>query len=356
MDRKNYQALILILCCWLVSCKKDKPEPAYSSLPGAIGNVYVICEGNFTSGDASLYAWASGKDSVFGDIFESVNKQPLGDIFQSMQHIGDKLFLCINNSDKIVVLSSATWQQTGTINIKKPRYILPVSTTKAYISSEYNNKVYIINPQTLVVSDSITFPYRNTEGMCLYNGSAYICVWDTACGKLYQVDIITNNIIREINLPAKAPQEVLIDKEQMLWVLAGDEPYGTTATLSRIDPTTGEVLHSFLFPANANPFKPVLNAAKDTICFLEAYNKGTMPNGVYKVGIHASALPAQPFVADKANQYFYAVGINPANDEIYIADAKDFNQKGTVYIYRPDGTVRTSFNVGSGPGHFYFDN
>jgi hypothetical protein len=31
----------------------------------------------------------------------------------------------------------------------------------------------------------------------------------------------------------------------------------------------------------------------------------------------------------KLNQYFYALGIDPSNNEVYIADAKDFNQKGT---------------------------
>jgi DNA-binding beta-propeller fold protein YncE len=135
------------------------------------------------------------------------------------------------------------------------------------VSSEYNNKVYIFNPQTLQVTDSITFPYKNTEGMCLYNGSAFICVWDTSCSKLYQVDILTNKVTREVVLPTKAPQEVMVDKEQMLWVLAGDEPYGYTASFLRIDPSSGEVLQSYQFPTTADPLKPVMNGAKDTIYF-----------------------------------------------------------------------------------------
>jgi hypothetical protein len=28
----------------LVSCKKDKPEPPASGLPGVSGNVYIVCE------------------------------------------------------------------------------------------------------------------------------------------------------------------------------------------------------------------------------------------------------------------------------------------------------------------------
>src|ERR1039457_2574004 len=98
MGRKSYKTLTLILCCWLASCVKDKPPAVFNTVPGATGNIYVVCEGNYGSGNATLYAYNPIQDSVFGDIYMAVNKQPLGDVFQSMQHIGDKLFLCVNNS------------------------------------------------------------------------------------------------------------------------------------------------------------------------------------------------------------------------------------------------------------------
>ena len=73
------------------------------------------------------------------------------------------------------------------------------------------------------------------------------------------------------------------------------------------------------------------------------------------MGIHDAALPAQPFVAAKQYQYFWALGVDPVTGNIYVGDPKGFVQKGSVYIYQQDATLIKTFSVGLGPGHFYFD-
>ncbi|MFI5196447.1 MAG: DUF5074 domain-containing protein [Chitinophagales bacterium] len=355
MGRKTYKALILVFCCWLASCVKDKPGTLSNATPGSSGNVYIVCEGNFGSGSATLYAYQPLHDSVFGDLYKTVNHQPLGDVFQSMKRIGDQFFLCINNSDKVVVINANNWTLEGIINIPKPRYILPISATKAYVSTLYSNKVYIINPQTEQVTDTITLPCKNPEGMCLYNNTAIICTWDTAGNNIYQVDITNDKIVHSIKVAGYAPQEALLDKDQMLWVMAGSEPE-RAGTLTRLDPSTGAILQSYYFPAVVYPLKPVFNNTKDTLYFIEAnYNFGITNNGIFRMSIYDMALPSVPFVQAMQNQYFYALGIDPLSGYIYIGDPKGFVQKGSVYIYRPDGTQAGSFNVGLGPGHFYFD-
>lgn len=355
MGGKNCKALMVLLCCWLASCKKDTPEPAPHTVPTGKGLVYVVCEGNFGTGDATLYAYMPMQDSVYGDLYKNANNQPLGDVFQSMTKIGNNFFLCINNSDKIAVVDAGSVKLSGTINMAKPRYILPISSTKAYVSTLFSNKVYIINPKTQQVTGNIDMPNLNPEGMCLYYNDAFICTWDTAGNKIYKVDITTDKIAQAVTIAGNAPQEILEDKEQMLWVLSGNQPEGKSAKFSRIDPSTGEVLVSYSFPANADPLKPVFNVTKDTIYFIEAdYSGGTANNGIYRMGIHDPSIPVQAFIAAKQYQYFWALGIDPTTGNIYVGDPKGFTQKGSVYIYRTDGTQTGSFNVGVGPGHFYF--
>ena len=72
------------------------------------------------------------------------------------------------------------------------------------------------------------------------------------------------------------------------------------------------------------------------------------------MGIHDAALPAQPLIAARALQYFWALGIDPATGHIYVGDPKGFIQNGDVHIYTQNGTAIDSFAVGLGPGHFYF--
>ncbi len=355
MGRKNYKAVIAVLCCWLAACVKDKPLPAINNAPAGNRNVYVVCEGNFGNGDASLYLYEPVKDSVYGDLYKNANNQPLGDVFQSMIRIGGRFFLCINNSDKVVVIDTGTLKVVTTISISKPRYILPVSATKAYVSTLYSNKVYIINPQTYAITGTIELPCQNPEGMCLYNNYAIICSWDTACNTIFKVDIATDKIAQTIKVAGYAPQSVLLDKEQMLWVLAGNQSKGRAATWTRIDPSTGGILMSYQFPANADALKPVFNNTKDTLYFIEVnYYGGIANNGIYRMSINDVALPAQPFVPAKQYQYFWALGIDPVTGYIYTGDPKGFVQKGSVCIYRQDGVQVSSFNVGVGPGHFYF--
>jgi len=326
------------------------------SMPGADGNVYVVCEGSFMNGNATLFDYQPATDSVFGDLYSSANSQALGDVFQSMTKIGTQFFLCINNSDKVVIVNADNRVLSGIINIPKPRYVLPINTTKAYVSSEYSKNVYIINTQTLAVTDTIKFPFQNTEGMCLYGNYAFVCTWDTACNVIYKVDVTTDRIVQTIKISGYAPQEAVLDKEGMLWVLSGQQPKGWTAALTRIDPSSGDVLVAYPFNADADAIKPVFNNTKDTLYFIEAdYNGGTVNNGIYRMGIHDATLPTTAFVAAKQLQYFYALGIDPLTGYIYVGDPKGFVQKGSVYIYGQDGLQLKGFNVGIGPGHFYFD-
>lgn len=354
MGRKNHQALILSLCL-LSACVKDKPQGSNTATPSDKSGVYVVCEGQFTVGNSSLYLYKPARDSVYGDLYLNANGQQLGDVFQSMTAIGDRFFLAINNSDKVVVVATEGFKTINSIAIPSPRYLLPVSNQKAYVSSLYHNKVYVINTATLTLADSITLPATNTEGMCLYGTDAYVAVWDTASQRIYKIDVATNRLTQSIPVAGYAPHNILVDREQMLWVLSGNQAQGKVSYWTRIDPSTGTILATYKFPAAAEPIKPVFNATKDTLYFIEAnYYGGTSDNGVYRIGIHQASLPAQPFVATQRFQYYWALGIDPLTGYIYVGDPKGFNQKGTISIYRQDGAIVKSFNAGIGPGMFWF--
>ena len=49
---------------------------------------------------------------------------------------------------------------------------------------------------------------------------------------------------------------------------------------------------------------------------------------------------------------FYGLTINPVNGEIYVSDAVDYVQSGTVLRYSQDGELLDTFNVGINPGSF----
>ncbi len=356
MGAKGFCALALCLSL-LWGCVKDKPDSLYNPVPNysLSGKVYVVCEGSYGSGNASLGLYLPTKDSFYTNVYQSANSQALGDVFESMLHVGNYLFLLVNNSNNITVIADSNAKLITKISVPQPRYMLQVSASKAYISSMYSNKVYVLNLQQLAITDTISLPGLNPEAMLLYGNTVYISSWDTGNHNFYQVNTSTNGLVYTVMLNGYASQELLLDADQKLWVLSGDAPLGKPAMLTRIDPDTHTILYTYTFPPAANPMKPVFNPTRDTLYFIEAdYNGGTTHNGIYRMGIHDMALPAQAFIPAAANQYFYALGIDALTCNIYVGDPKGFTQKGSVSIYNAQATLLKQFTCGIGPGRFYF--
>jgi len=358
MDRKSYPLVIILsgLLCLIAACTKDKPGQQHNQLPSDSRRLLIACEGSLGNGNASLSVYLPDKDSVYNDVYTQANGQPLGDIFQSVINIHSHYFLAINNSDKIVILDSANWKQTGEIPVSKPRYILPVSNSAAYVSSLFSNKLYRINTLAPAVEKTIDMPFTNTEGLLLHNGYAWICNWDTACNKVYKMDIATDQLVDSFPIAGYAPQHIVKDKEGQLWVLAGNPSKNKATTLSLLDGTTGKMIRSFAFPAGVEAIKPVFNTDGDMLYFIEVdYAGGTSNNGIYRMRYNDVSLPATAWIGCAAFQYFWALGIDPLTGNIYIGDPKGFIQKGNVLVYKPDGSLLQQFATGLGPGQFYFN-
>lgn len=365
MDRTFWKilgglSLVLVL---LSSCSKDsteaKPGSNTAAPPvGTVGerNVYIACEGPLGSGSASLAMQNLSTFAVYDDVYQSVNGKLLGDVFQSIEHIGDKLFLCINNSDKVVVLDDKTRKEVGVIKIPKPRYILPVSSSKAYVSTLYSNKVYIINPEKLTITGTIEMPAQNPEGMMVLGNMIYVCTWDTACNKVYIVSNVTDSVVDSFLIAGYAPKNVLRDADGFVWILSGNVQKKRSAVFTKLAPGSADIVESFHFGPVQDPIKPVLNAAGTAIYFIGVdYNGGSGYNGIFKINTRGAVLPNTPFIAAQQYQYFWGLGIDKATDEIYVGDPKGFVQKGSVNVYGNTGDLRRSFAVGLGPGHFCFD-
>ncbi|HTN18692.1 MAG TPA: DUF5074 domain-containing protein [Chitinophagaceae bacterium] len=359
MDRKVLQNIKWLLCTLvlLASCKKDKPEPGKPVLPGdKTGRVLVVCEGSLGNGNAELSVYYPSSDSVFNDVFKTANGSELGDVFQSITRLGDRYLLCVNNSDKIVVLNRNSWMQERSINIPKPRYLTKVSEQKAYVGSLFSNKLYVLNTTDYTVQKTIDMPYSNVEGILVQGSTAYVCCWDTACNKLYRIDTQSDRITDSVLLSGYAPQSILKDREGTLWVMAGNAYKKKNTSLNRIDASGGKLIRSFAFPAGVEAIKPCLNNNADSLYFLEVnYSGGSISNGVYRMPVGSPELPSTAFITCKANQYFWGLGIDPYSGHIFVGDPKGFVQKGSVSMYSVQGELKKEFNTNLGVGAFYFD-
>lgn len=331
----------------LCSCRKDKPEdtPKPQVSVGNNGGVYITNEGNFQFGNAKVSYYDIVSTTSTEDLYQPANNFPLGDVCQSMYLFNSKAYLVVSNSGKVVVVDPKTFVATATISgLNSPRYFLPVSNNKAYVTDLYANAISIIDLGSNTKTGSI--PCGGwTEEMALSYGKVFIT--NERRSKIYVVNTLTDVLEDSIQV-GYGSNSIKEDKNGKLWVLCGgSEANNFYASLHRVDPISKQVEQSFQFSIlSESPWRLTMNTSNDTLYFLN--------NGVFRMSIAATALPTSAFVP-KGNHTFYGLGIDPNSGVIYVSDAVDYVQRGVIYRYKVDGTLINTFLVGIAPGDFCFN-
>jgi hypothetical protein len=327
---------------FLSSCIKDQPSVDTTKVDLTSAGVYIVNEGNFQFGNASVSYYSIADDAVQEDLFKPANNKSLGDVAQSMCIYNDKAYIVVNNSGKIEVTDSKTFISQGTITgLASPRYFVPVSTTKGYVSDLFSNSISIIDLAANTKSGSISCTGW-TEEMIASGGKVFVC--NKQRDKVYVINT-TSDIISDSILLGYGSNSIKEDKNGKLWVLCnGDDNLKKSAGLYRIDPSSLQVEQSYIF-SSGSPWRLKINGSKDTLYYIN--------NGVYSMSISSSNLPTQPLI-EEGNKKFYGLGIDPLSGLIYVADAMDYVQKSTIYRYQSNGTALSSFKSGIISSDFYF--
>jgi YVTN family beta-propeller protein len=342
---KSIYAASFIAISIFSGCKKDDNDPG-TTAPAAFNKssgLYISCEGNFQSANSSVYYYNPSDNSLVDDVYQTVNGHTPGDVLQSLKLINNSLYLVVNNSGKILVCNPNTLKETATISgFTSPRYILPVDSTKAYVTDLFTNTVTIINPVTNTITATIPMT-ATTEQMAMTSGSVFVTSFNSEY--VYLINPLNDQLTDSIHI-SKGGVSAQVDMNNKLWVLCtGDYLGAYNGALYRIDPVTKAIELSLSFNASEYPSRLCMNAAKDELYFIN--------NHVYRMSISDTAIPTAPFIPSNFNS-FYGLAIDPHNNDVYVSDAIDFSQKGKAYRYNSSGTLLNTINTGVVPGDFLF--
>ena len=345
----NYFKLVCIVFLFFIfSCKKDKPQDSIQPQPviTSNGGVYITNEGNFQFGNSKISYYDFATSTVTEDLFQPANNRPLGDVCQSIYSFNGKTYIVVNNSGKIEIVNPQSFIASATISgFTSPRYFLPVSNNKAYVTDLYANAISVVDLSTNTKTGSI--PCNGwTEEMVLAYGKVFVT--NMHSNKVYVVNTATDAITDSITV-SYASNSICEDKNGKLWVLcSGNQTMNIFPAIHRINPINDQVEFSAQFPnLTDNPNKLDINGNLDVLYYLSS-------GGVYRLPINATALSTSPLIV-KGNYNFYGLGIDPTNETIYVADAIDYVQNGVVLRYQSNGTFINSFTVGIVPNDFYFN-
>jgi DNA-binding beta-propeller fold protein YncE len=352
--RNYFTRTILIGLTFLAfGCETD-PEPNQPSATFDYSEgVLIVNEGPFTNGTGTItYVKPDGSEIKSAIFQEANNARPLGSIAQSLGVVGEKIYVLVNNSNKIEVVNHKSFKSiTSLLNIELPRYMVQVSETKAYITC-WDGKIKVLNTE----KDEI---YTEIEGRL---GQEKLLKVDNTAWVLNQggygidstisvINISTNVIDTTIYVFAR-PSGICEDKDGLVWVMcAGREDYhaggATQGHLIAINKTDYSIEKDFVFPDSVkHPLNLIINAAGDELFYV-------YPGGINRFQISEDTLILSPFISYEGA--FYSVGYDLKEDCIYASDVLDYVQNGQVFVYDAlSGIEERTFKAGIVPTFFYF--
>lgn len=313
---------------------------------------FITNEGPFNNGTGTI-SHVSEDGLATQDVYKTENNADLGNIVQSMHLAGDKAYIVVNNSNKVVVANRNTMKtitEIKGIHVESPRYFIsnngkgflsnwgdPSNPSDDFISVIDLNSDQILTtisvgegPENMLINNN--FLYVNLEGGYGHNN------------KLVVIDTKELKVLKNLTV-GYAPNSLKEDLAGNTWVLCGGKPgwteMETAGELIKIS-SDNEILSSFDFELSEHPQH--LTLLNDAIF----YNLG---NQVYKMSISDLTLPEVPLKGIEGSFYF----MTGHGGEIFATDAKDYQSEGYLYIYNAaNGALLKTFRTGIIPGWIAF--
>lgn len=323
----------------LIACKKE-PLPS-NNIPKLEEMVMVLNEGNFMSGNSSLSV-INNYETVIEDIFKEKNGFGLGDVGQSLYLHQNKIYLIVNNSNKIYQLN-LDFNVTGVISgLTSPRYFLPVNDSLALVTDLYANGVHVVNYKTLSVVKKIDIQGW-TEELTFYKNK--IWVTNPYSASLYIIHPQSLTLEDSLKIEGSfGSTDVEVDAYGNLWALCwGNSSLNIQPSLIKIQ---NGIEKTFVFSSPSNPSRLTTSKNKETLYWLDY-------NGVYRMPVTKEELSVTPFI-ENGNRNFYNLYLHPEKDEIWVADAKDYVQKGEVLRFSSNGDLVKNYKVGIIPSFMMY--
>ena len=348
MNTLRFDTLLALLLAPLAGCITDptavSPEIPVPSAKG----VYIINEGNFGRGNASLSYYDLESFRVYNDVFHAVNGKDLGDVAAGMTLRGNEGYVIVNNSQKIEVIDLRTNLNVATIQTgagSSPRSMAIAGDSLALVTDLFGNVVHKVNLAARSVTGAIAVG-QNPKGIAIIAGKAYVANSGFGPGRTVSViSLATMSIVRTLTV-ADNPGGVQITPGGMVYVVC-EGSYGdfsnpaddTPAKIMVIDPATDAVTDSVFVGGHATDIAIGLDGIGYVATATDVLRVDTRANtitGTFKPGT------------------FYSVGVEAASGDVYLADPKTYIQPGTVSVYAPNGQLRNQFDCGLIPGSFAF--
>ena len=374
--KKTY--LLLMFTALFMACSSDDsseevqiPENDIETNDD-INGIYIMCEGNWGSNNAAIDYLNFKTSEYTQNIFSKVNSDVimgLGDTSSDMQVNGDQLWVVVNGSNKVEVLSKETCKRIKKIDIPNCRYVT-FHNNHAYVSSYVGpmgadniqlGTVFKIDVNTLEKVDSLVVSYQPEE-MAVVDDVLYVAcsggyrypIYDRVVSTINLKDFKRGNDIDvELNL-----HRVRKDSHDNLWI---------TSRGNYEDVSPALFCYNKDKSGNMTLTKKIDIAVSDMCIvgdslyyFGVEWSNETMSNNVSYGIINTETLEKVETTifsndAFKQVEVPYGIIVSPDSRDIFITDAKNYVSSGKLYHFDANGTLKNSVWTSDIPSKMIFN-
>lgn len=373
MRRLIYVVVVAIL---LTACRHDDeifiPESLNVSIPEftSITGFYLLNEGNMGSNKSTLdyYDFTTGvyTRNMYGNSNPDVPKE-LGDVGNDIAIYGNRLYAVINCSNKVEVMDVASTRRIGQIEIPNCRYI-KFHDGYAYVTSyagpveikpDYEQIGYVakVDTASLEIVDKCLVGFQ-PDGLEIVDNRIYVANSGGYMVPNYEntvsvIDIDTFEEVDRIEVDVNL-HYVMADKHGCLWISSRGDYYETPSRLFCYDVRKQRMVATLDVPVSD------MCIQGDSIYVVSAgwSHISSSYNVTYAIiDVNLKAKVTDKFITDGTETKIkmpYGVAVNPINKDIYVTDAKNYVNPGTLYCFSREGKMKWKVRTGDIPAHFAF--
>ena len=345
--KKNLLLISSLAILLLASCKKTD-VPGVPPVQPAKG-VYVLSEGAYFGNNSKLGFYSFATSSIAGDFFVQQNPTipaGIGGLATDMIVYGSKLYVVVDQSNKVTVLNAADAKfikdipfVAGGLPIE-PRYAT-TSNGKVFVTA-WDGSVNVIDTASLTITKKISVGL-NPEGLVVSGNNLYV----SNSGGLTATFDSTVSVISLASLTetakiyvGKNPTSITADEVGNIYVACQGDYGSNKPKLVKVNTANNSITKS----------------ADTTVGGLKYYDNALYVTGGYAGVQNVRKLSTTDFKAMAGNFITdgtivtnpYSVNIDLQNGDVYVTDAKNYISSGAMHCF--DKTGKLKFTASTAPG------
>ena len=357
MNIQKLPVALLLLATLFTGCDSDSDTPIDTPLGAYDDGILILNQGNFGQNNSTISFLSNDFENFQANAFNAVNPGvQLGDTAQDLGFFEEKAFVILNNSDKIEIINRFTLETISTISqgLNNPRYIA-FSAGKAFVTNWGDGTnpnddfvaVFSLADHSLLQNIPVA---EGPERILAHNSKIYVA-HKGGFNFNNQISVLNanNNQVETTLQVSDVPEAMAVYNNQMYVLTSGLPAWSGNETAGNLHIINLENLtqtNSFAFATHEHPNH--LKIDNNQLFY-------TLDAEVFATNLNFTALPTTPIITMNPQGVYGIYGFEVHNNQIFVADAADFNSNGKIFIYNLSGQLIHERTAGVIPAGFYFN-